>query len=279
MDTIAAFHYDGTAWVRPHELTLSPFDLSVLRGFGVFDFLRTYHNIPYKLPQHIKRLENSARQLGITLPYSLKRIEELVLEGIKKNSFPETNIRIVATGGVTLDGITPGKPSFFILCTPAHDYPDDFYTSGVSVATKEFLRAIPAAKSLNYLSAVVELAEAKKQGAVEVVYRDGTGKISEGTTSNIFFVIGGKLVTPNIEGILVGITRGVVISIAQKLDIPVVETDVYYSQIPLFDEVFLTASNKEVMPVVKMDGKVVRNGNVGPVSHRIITEFRRITQG
>ena len=268
-------HYLNDSWVTTEKATISVFDLSVIRGFGIFDFLRTYHKKPFKLSEHIDRLFNSAKQLGITVPKTKSQIEKIVHEGIKKNSYRECIARIVVTGGVSPDGISKNENSTFaVLFTEATDYPKSYYTQGVKIISREFERAFPHAKSLNYLTAVNVLSEAKKENAIEVLYLDRNRHILEGTTSNFFAVVGGKLITPK-EGILRGITRAVVIELARKLKIPVIESDLLYSQIELFDEAFITASNKEVMPVVRIDGKKVGSGEVGTISRRLISEYRK----
>ena len=264
-------HFVNNSWVT--DPTLSLFDLSVIRGFGIFDFLRTYHKKPFKLSEHVDRLFRSARQLGITVPKTKSQIEKIVLAGIRKSSYPECIARIVVSGGVSPDGISKTENSTFaVLFIEAHDFPKSYYTQGVKIISREFERAFPQSKSLNYLTAVNVLPEAKKENAVEVLYTNHNGHILEGTTSNFFAVIGGKLVTPKKE-ILFGITRGVVIELAEKLKIPVIETDLLYSQIPLFDEAFLTASNKEVMPVVKIDDQRVGNGKVGKTTEQLIESY------
>jgi len=268
-------HYLNDSWVTTEKATISVFDLSVIRGFGIFDFLRTYHKKPFKLSEHIDRLFNSAKQLGITVPKTKSQIEKIVLEGITKNSYRECIARIVVTGGVSPDGISKNENSTFaVLFTEATDYPKSYYTQGVKIISREFERSFPHAKSLNYLTAVNVLSEAKKENAIEVLYLDRNRHILEGTTSNFFAVVGGKLITPK-EGILRGITRAVVIELARKLKIPVIESDLLYSQIELFDEAFITASNKEVMPVVRIDGKKVGSGEVGTISRRLISEYRK----
>ena len=270
-----AAHYLNDSWVTTEKATISAFDLSVIRGFGIFDFLRTYHKKPFKLSEHVDRLFNSAKQLGITVPKTKSQIEKIVHEGIKKNSYRECIARIVVTGGVSPDGISKNENSTFaVLFTEATDYPKSYYTQGVKIISREFERAFPHAKSLNYLTAVNVLSEAKKENAIEVLYLDRNRHILEGTTSNFFAVVGGKLITPK-EGILRGITRAVVIELARKLKIPVIESDLLYSQIELFDEAFITASNKEVMPVVKIDGTKVGSGEVGTISRRLISEYRK----
>lgn len=269
-------HYVDDAWVVGKEARISLFDLSVIRGFGIFDFLRTYGKKPFKLSEHVDRLFNSAIQLGIIVPKTKSQTAEIVLEGIKKNPYKESIARIVVTGGVSPDGISKTENSTLaVLFTEAHDYPKSYYTQGVKIISREFERPFPHAKSLNYLTAVNALAEAKKENAIEVLYLNHKRHILEGTTSNFFAVIGGRLVTAK-DNILYGITRAVVIDLAKKLKIPVIETDLLYSQIGLFDEAFLTASNKEVMPVVKIDSLHIRKGLVGPVTKELIKAYRTL---
>lgn len=270
-----SLHYLNNAWVTEKDLTISVFDLSVIRGYGVFDFLRTYNNKPFYFDEHIDRLFRSAKLLGITVPKTKPQIKKIILEGLVKNTFPEKNIRIVVTGGVAVDGITPGKPSFFVIFTNAHDYPKEFYEKGVKVITYPHIRAFPGAKSLNYLSGVVALQQARKEKAVEALFVGPNGEIYEGTTSNFFAVIKGKLVTPK-NSILLGITRTIVIAVAKKEGIEVVERDMNVSEIPQMSEAFITASNKEVMPVVRINSIPINKQKVGEITRRIYEEYKRM---
>lgn len=269
------FHYLNGRWVDSQNLKISAFDLSLLRGFGVFDFLRTYNRKPFLLKDHLDRLFNSAKILGIKIPKIKKEIEKIVFEGIKKNPKAELNIRLLVTGGIGPDSVTPGQPSLIVIFTEAVDYPKEYYQKGVKVITYPAERIFPKAKSLNYLAGIVALQKAKKQKAVEAIYIDKNGRILEGTTSNFFAVINNQLVTPK-EEILFGITRKVVINLAKKLKIPVKEEDLYLSQIKNFSEAFLTASNKEIMPVVRVDNKMIGNGRVGEITKRLMKEFWKL---
>ena len=273
------WHYLDGSWLSEEELKISAFDISVLRGFGVFDFLRTYNQVPFYLEDHLNRLNNSAKQLAMSMPVSKAELEKIISEGIKKNSSKadEFNIRIVLTGGISEDSISVGKGSLIVIFEPAHDYPEEHYTRGVKVATFRLMRQIPQAKSLNYMAGVGALAEAKKQGAIELIHVDGQGNIYEGMTSNFFAVINDKLVTAK-AGILEGITKRVVYELAQDLGIEIVERFPKTDEIKKFQEAFVTASNKEIMPVVQIDKEIIGDGKVSPVSQKLIAAFRKLTR-
>lgn len=270
-----SLQYLNNTWVSEKDLKISVFDLSVIRGFGVFDFLRTYHNKPFQLNAHIDRLFHSAKTLGIVIPKTKLQIKQIIEEGLAKNALPEKNIRIVVTGGITSDGITPGDPSFFIIFTKAVDYPQNYYENGVKIITYPHLRPFPEAKSLNYQAGIVALQQAKREKAIEAVFVGPKGEIYEGTTSNFFAVVKNTLITPPSD-ILYGITRKIVIDIAKKNGIKVDERKLFLSDIPKFEEAFITASNKEVMPVVKVNTTIIGKGIKRTITQRIQTEYNKL---
>jgi len=272
-------HYLNGSWVDDENLKISAFDLSVVRGFGVFDFLRTYNKKPFGLGDHSERLFRSAKSLGITILKTKKEIGQIVNEGIEKNqkAVSDFNIRLVITGGVGKDSLSLGKSSLIIIFAKAIDYPQKYYQQGVKVITFKNTRTIPQAKSLDYQTAIIALQKAKKEKAVEAIYVSDKSKILEGTTSNFFAVIDDRLVTPK-DNILLGITRKVIIDLAKKLKIRIFEKDIHSSQIKMFSEAFITASNKEIMPVVKIDEMVVGNGRVGKITKQLMKEFWKITR-
>jgi branched-chain amino acid aminotransferase len=267
-------HYLDGKWVESADLKISAFDLSVLRGYGIFDFLRTYHHVPFRLKEHIDRFYNSAHILGLEVPMERSKLEAVIAEGIEKNKdvFPDFNIRIVATGGVGPDSTTPGTPSIIVIYSKAIEYPDDYYTQGVKIITHQYLRNLPDAKTLNYLVGIQMLQKAKEQKAVEVVYVFD-GNMYEGTTSNFYVVKNGTIYTSKSD-ILVGVTRKVVFELAASLSLPVVETEVPFNELETWDEAFITASNKEVMPVVTIDDKQVGNGKVGPITQKLVKVYK-----
>lgn len=262
-------------WVDEQDLKISAFDLSVLRGFGVFDFLRTYHHVPFELDTHVDRLFDSAKAIGLDAPWDRNQIKELVKIGIEKNqNGQDLEVRIVATGGVSSDFITPGKPSLIMIFHPLTTYPGECYTEGVKVITFSSKRFLPASKSLNYLAAVVATRQAHGEGAVEALYVDEQGRINEGTTSNFLAVVGDSLITPPVSEILLGVTREVIIKLAASEGIKMEEKPLYVRDISQFQEAIITSTTKEIMPVVKINDQIVGDGKVGPITRRLANSFK-----
>lgn len=253
-------------------------DLGILRGYGVFDFLRTYNGVPFRLREHVQRLQNSANLIGLSLPWSTEEIEAIAQDTLGRNNLPEANIRIVVTGGSSADFITPlGQPSLMIIVTPASEYPREYYEQGVKVITVQIERFIPRAKSLNYISAIGALQQAKLTNAVEALYVNQQGHVLEGTTTNFFVFRDSQLITPK-EGILNGITRDVVLELA-KNQFEIVEQPIYYSELSSCDEAFITATNKEIMPVVQIDELHISKGKPGENTQFLMHLFHKYTRG
>ncbi|MBI3620399.1 aminotransferase class IV [Candidatus Roizmanbacteria bacterium] len=272
-------HYLDGKWVDEAAARISVFDLSVLRGFGIFDFLRTYARRPFRLKEHVDRLFNSAKLTGIKMRWGKKEIEKIVVQGVKKNTneAKDFTIRIIVTGGVSADSTVPGRPSLIVMYVPAVDYPLKNYEEGVRVITYPAKRVLAHAKTLNYLTGIMALQEARSEKAIEAIYVDESGLLYEGTMSNLFVVKKGKILTPHIE-ILAGITRGVIVELTKKLKIHLEEKNIYRGDLPSINEAFITASNKEVMPVVVIDGRKIGTGAVGPVTQRLLTAYRQLTR-
>ncbi len=270
-------HYLNDEWVKTKDLKISVFDISVLRGYGVFDFLRTYNKKPFELEKHLDRFFNSVSGLDLSIKKTRDEVRRLIMEGIRRNK-GELNIRIVLTGGVSADNFLPSdNNNFIIMFTHPHTYPNKFYSQGIAIKTVQYARLFPQIKSLDYVFGVYVLKNAKKQGYVEVLYLDND-RVLEPTTSNIFFVKDNELFTPATD-ILPGVTKYVVINIARQLGIKVNKVEVKASEMGQYDEIFLTATNKEIMPVIKINKTIVGNGEVGPVTRKLTTRFREITHG
>lgn len=283
-------NYINEEFVKSDDAKISVFDLAVLRGYGVFDFFRTYNSKPFKLKEHIQRLLNSCKIIDLKIRWELNELEKIVLKTLEKNirenpcsnhnnprksTLSELNIRIAITGGESNDSITPQNPQLIVLITPATVYPEKFYKNGVKIISWPSERILPEAKSTAYLMAIKGLMFAKKKGAIEILYIEKNGKILECATSNFFAVKNEKLYTPKLDGILSGITRKVIIDLAKKLKIPVFEKNIFYKDIRYFNECFITASNKEIMPVNQIDNfKISAPGKITKI---LAEEFKKLT--
>lgn len=270
------YYIDGK-FVDDDKAVISARDLSVLRGFGVFDFLITYNKRPFYLKEHVQRLENSAEKIGLVLNHTNNEICSIVEETVRRNTHhDESNIRIVYTGGVSSDGVTPeGNGKLMVMVTPKLELPDWWYTDGAKIITLDIERFIPGAKSTNYLTAVWALQEAHQQDAIESIYVDRKNRMLEGTTTNFYFFKGGKLTTTQTD-ILPGITRSVVLELI-KGHFEVELRDILKSELDTMEEVFISASNKEIVPIVQINDRVIGNGKPGPGTREVMRLFRDYT--
>lgn len=272
---MAVYYIDGK-FVDESEAVLPVSDLAILRGYGVFDFLRTYNGRPFHLEDHLNRLRNSAGLIRLNCPWSNDELGSIVAQTLKRNDFEESNIRLLITGGDSEDGISPAQNSrLLIIISEALSFPDDYYRDGIKIITARLNRYIPGAKSIDYIRAIVTLDDARSVGAVESIYVTEQDHVLEGTTSNLFIVKDGVVITAS-EDILPGITREVLLKILEpefSLQVrPVLKQELYDA-----DEAFLASSNKEVMPVVRADDQVIADGTPGPVTVKVMSIFKEYT--
>lgn len=249
------------------EPYIPAFDLGFLRGYGVIENLRTFKKNPVFLDRHLRRLEFSAAEAHIPLRNNCEEITTIVHNLIENNDFSDSVIRIIATKGLTKDGLTPiDQSSLFILTTPLPIYPPALYKDGIRAVTANESRQFPHIKTLNYFQALMLLEKAGKQGAKEVLYcKDGA--ILEGTICNFFAVKEKKLITPS-EGILGGITREVILEAAQDL-FEIEERQVQYAEISEMEEAFTTSSIKGIVPIVAIDDQKIGTGTPGKITEAI----------
>jgi branched-chain amino acid aminotransferase len=262
-------YYVNGRFVSASEAVIPVDDLAIMRGFGVFDLLRTLNGKPLFLKEHIKRLQASARRIGLELPWTAQKLTGIVMQTLQRNSFEESNIRIIVTGGSSPDFITPqGKPRLLVLVTRAPELPQWWYTDGVKIITFFSERSIPGAKSIDYVTATIALQQARDQNAIEAVYVDRNGNVREGTTSNLFAFYSDILVTPA-KGILSGITRQAVLDLAEKT-VRVDLRDLRLDDLLRADEVFITGTNKMIVPVVQVDDTTIGNGLPGKLTQKMM---------
>jgi branched-chain amino acid aminotransferase len=272
---VKTYYVDGK-FVPSNKAVIPVNDLAILRGYGVCDIMRTYKGQPYFLDAHITRLENSALTIGLSLPWSTQEIKNLVLETLDKNQpLDEANIRIIITGGSSTDFFYPqGQPRLLILITDIKKLPGTWYTKGVKVITHPLERTLPDAKVISYIPAAIALKLAKEKNAIEALYINRKMEVLEGTTSNLFAFFDKKLVTPR-DGVLKGITRQAIISISKNI-YNIEERPIYLSELLKADEVFITGTNKGVVPVTQIDETKI-GIKPGINTKKIISELKNNT--
>lgn len=283
-------YLDGQ-FVEKAQARVSVFDHGFLYGDGVFEGIRAYNGRVFRLDEHVERLYRSAKAIMLAVPLPPHEMRELVLETCRRNGLANGYIRVVVSRGPGDLGIDPrncqGGATVVIIADKLTMYPQSMYENGMAVITTATRRNSPAAldpniKSLNYLNnilAKIEVNRAAKAGG-EIPVGEGImlnldGYVAEATGDNIFVVRQGRLVTPPTHvGILEGITRNTVIELAQQLLVPVEEQVFTMTTVYGADEVFLTGTGAEVIPVVRVDDRTIGDGQPGPVTRRLIAAFR-----
>jgi len=287
-------YLDGK-WYPKSEAKISVFDHGLLYGDGVFEGIRAYNGLVFKLKEHLKRLWESAHTLMLSIPMTEKEMEKAILSTLRKNNLKDAYIRVVVTRGVGDLGLDPAKcprATVFIITDKIVLYPESLYKKGLDIVTVPTVRNLPEAinpsiKSLNYLNNILAKIEAKNSGCVEALMLNHQGYVAECTGDNIFMIkneAGARravpllLTPPTYLGALKGITRQAIIEIARAKKIAFEERILTRHDLFNADEVFLTGTAAEVIPVVKIDGRQIGNGKPGPVTAGLRGVFRQLTQ-
>ncbi|MCH7728718.1 MAG: branched-chain-amino-acid transaminase [Planctomycetes bacterium] len=274
--------------VPKDEAKVSVYDHGLLYGDGVFEGMRVYGGSIFRLQEHLERLWKSAKAIWLEIPISIEAMTEACNETVAANAIQDGYVRLVVTRGSGTLGLDPnkcGNPEIIIIADKITLYPDEFYENGLEIITASTMRNHPAAlsgriKSLNYLNNILAKIEGLQAGCVEALMLNHKGEVAECTGDNIFLVTGGKLLTPPIDaGILEGITRNVVIELAQEAGIEVREQALAKYDVYAADECFLTGSAAEVVPVVRVDSRVIGTGKPGPVTRQLTERFRNLVRG
>ncbi|MEN2998294.1 MAG: branched-chain-amino-acid transaminase [Brevinematia bacterium] len=266
---------------------ISVFDKGFLYGDGVFEGIRAYDGKIFKLDEHIDRMFEGAKAIMLEPPYSKDEIKEIIIETCRKNDIKSAYIRPVLSRGVGDLGLNPflaKKASFVVIVDKLVMYPEEIYTEGMSIIVASTVRNSPNSmppmiKSLNYLNNILAKIEAVNANVPEAVMLNEDGFVAECTGDNIFIVKNGVLITPPKEaGILVGITRNEVIKIAKANGIPFEER--LFSKMDLYvaEEIFLTGTGAEVVPVTKVDKRTIGDGRPGKITKFILEEYRKLTR-
>lgn len=268
--------------VDKENAKLSVYDHGVLYGDGVFEGIRVYSGRIFECEAHLDRLWASAKAIRLTMPYSRDELRAAMQQTVKVNNFTDCYIRACATRGVGYLGLSPTKcprASAFIIADTIELYPKELYEKGMAVITSSVIRNHPNAlssriKSMNYLNNILAKIEAIDAGVPEAIMLNHLGNVAECTSDNIFIVRGGQVQTPTTaDGILEGITRKVVLNLCNRLGIPCIEKSLQRHDLYIADECFLTGSAAEVVPVTKIDGRVIGAGGVGAITKKLQDAF------
>lgn len=266
---------------------ISVFDHGLLYGDGVFEGIRVYENRVFKLDEHLERLYESAKAIDLTIPFPFKELRAVTLETVRRNKMADSYIRLIVTRGVGSLGLNPydcGPPGIIIIVDKIALYPPEFYEKGLALITVATQRNLPEAvnpriKSLNYLNNILAKIEAINAGVEEAIMLNSFGLVSECAGDNIFAVRKGTLLTPSISmGVLEGITRNVVIQVAREKGIKVKQVVMTRHDLFIADECFLTGSAAEIVPVIKIDGRVIGDGRPGTMTRDLMRSYHRLAR-
>ena len=269
------------------DAKISVFDHGLLYGDGVFEGIRAYNRRVFRLKEHIDRLFYSAKAILLEIPMSHTEIVKAVLDTCRENKIRNGYVRLVVTRGVGTLGLNPRsckRSSVIIIADSIQLYPQELYRRGMDIVTVPTTRNLhnalnPAIKSLNYLNNILAKIEANNAGVEEAVMLNGEGFVAECTGDNLFIVKNGELSTPPLSaGALYGITRQTVIELARNADLKVSEPNLTRYDLFCADECFLTGTGAEIVPVVKIDGRVIGAGKPGPITRKLVTAYHALTK-
>lgn len=264
------------------QATVSVYDHGLLYGDGIFEGIRVYNGKIFECDAHVRRLYDSAKSIRLQIPYTPEQFKAALEETYRANGFTDCYIRAVVTRGAGDLGLDPRKsvkPTVFIIADVLNVFPREMYEKGMAVITSSYIRNHPNAtparvKSLNYLNNVLAKIEANDAGVPEAIMLNHLGNVAECTADNIFLVRDGVITTPGIDQcILDGITRKHLIDIARQQGFTLFETAIQRHDVYVADEMFVTGTGAEVMPITKVDGRTIGTGVAGPITKQLLKAY------
>lgn len=266
--------YFNDKFVNNEEALLHVSDLSMQRSYALFDFFRTVNGIPLFIEDHLDRFYASATAMHLVINKSREEMRNIVQELLQRSSLSEAGIRLMLTGGYSTDSYHPASPNLLITCNPVKTATASDFEKGFSVITYEHQRQLPHIKSINYLMAVWLQPLLKEKQANDMLYYNKES-ITEFPRANVFMVTANnKLVTPA-HNILYGITRKNIIELAAEI-MPVEERNISVEELLNASEVFLTATTKKIIPIVRINGQPIANAKPGPVTTKLFEKFLQL---
>jgi branched-chain amino acid aminotransferase len=269
------------------DAKISVYDHGLLYGDGVFEGIRSYGGKVFRLDEHLRRLWESAKAIWLTIPMTREAMHQAVHDTLRVNQIADGYVRLVVTRGAGTLGLDPTKtsdPQVIIIADHISLYPRELYEKGLEIVTVSVVRNHPASlspriKSLNYLNNILAKIEGMQAGCVEALMLNTKGEVAECTGDNVFLVRDGALVTPPAEaGILEGVTRQAVIELAEAARLSVRQAPLTKHDVYIADEIFLTGTAAEVIPVVKVDGRAIGTGQPGPITRDLKERFHKLAR-
>jgi len=274
--------------VPEDEARVSVFDHGLLYGDGVFEGMRSYAGRVFRMEAHLDRLWDSARAIALEIPMTKEAVAKAVNDTLAANNLPDGYVRLVVTRGAGTLGLDPNRtsqPQVIVIADTISLYPRELYERGLRIVTAATQRSHPAAlspriKSLNYLNNIMAKLEGLQAGCVEALMLNHKGEVAECTADNVFAVRKGIVLTPPPDaGILEGITRGAVMDLALSAGISCREATLTRHDLYTAEEVFITGTAAEVVPVVEIDGRKIGAGVPGPITTRLAADFHKHVRG
>jgi branched-chain amino acid aminotransferase len=284
---MAQWIYLNGTYVQKENALISVYDHGFLYGDGIFEGIRIYNGNIFKCKQHLDRLYDSAKSIMLNIPLTYEEMKHVLIETVRKNELRDGYIRLVVSRGPGDLGLDPNrapKANVIIIVEQLAIYPEEAYLNGLKTVSVSTRRNIPDAlnpkiKSLNYLNNIMVKIQANLAGVGEAIMLNSQGYVAEGSSDNIFIIKRGIVYTPPCYiGALEGITRASIIEICQKVGIPVKEEPFTLHDVYVADEVFFTGTAAEVIAVREVDARVIGEGKAGPLTTRLLKEFRAVVE-
>ena len=286
MDKELLVYIDGEYYPKS-QAKISVYDHGLLYGDGVFEGIRAYNGVVFKLKEHIDRLYRSAHAIMLQIPMTKEEMINTVLETLRKNNLRDAYIRLVVTRGVGDLGLDPrkcSKPTIIVITDTIVLHKSEAKEKGIT-AMLTWVKRDPVdatsheIKSLNYLNSILAKIEANISGVDEAICLDKNGFVCEGVAENIFIVKNGRIYTPpSYTGALPGITAEAVKELARNLGYEVIEKNITPYELFTADEVFFTGTAAEIVPVREINKRQIGNGKPGPITKRLMEEFSKLVQ-
>jgi len=275
-DSCSRFCYLNGKYLPFNQAGINPLDLGFIRGYALLEVLRTYNGKIFAFNDHYQRLKDGADFLKLKIPVSKNKLQEIISELIKRNKIRETKIKIILSGGLPEEELAiPSKQTLFVYTEPFKIYPQKLYEKGVKIISLNHKRANPQIKVANYVEAIRfhHLLKAKKASELLYIY---DGFVYECSSSNIFIFKKNALITPN-HAVLPGVTRKYTLSLASKYFQTIIKP-ITYQELIKADEVFITSTTREIMPVIKIDHYKIGNGKVGAKTKFLMEKWQEFIQ-